>query len=35
MGSVAVETLVTTGLVLVAGEFITDCYVDIPGRLKR
>lgn len=27
---VACETLVTTGLVLVAGEITTDCYVDIP-----
>jgi len=31
---VAAETLVTTGLVLVAGEITTDCYVDIP-RLVR
>lgn len=30
-GRVAVETLVTTGLVLVAGEVTTSCYVDIPG----
>ena len=29
-GRVAVETLVTTGLVLVAGEISTSCYVDIP-----
>ena len=34
MGRVAVETLVTTGLVLVAGEITTDCYVDIP-RIAR
>lgn len=27
---VACETLVTTGLVFVAGEITTDCYVDIP-----
>ncbi len=27
---VACETLVTTGLVLVAGEITTNCYVDIP-----
>ncbi|MBF0201198.1 MAG: methionine adenosyltransferase [Desulfamplus sp.] len=27
---VACETLVTTGLVMVAGEISTDCYVDIP-----
>jgi S-adenosylmethionine synthetase len=31
---VAAETLVTTGLVLVAGEITTSCYVDIP-RLVR
>ena len=31
---VACETLVTTGLVLVAGEITTDCYVDI-ARLVR
>jgi len=30
-GRVACETLVTTGLVFVAGEITTDCYVDIPG----
>ncbi len=29
-GRVAVETLVTTGLALVAGEVTTTCYVDIP-----
>jgi len=33
-GRVACETLVTTGLVLVAGEITTDCYVDIP-KLAR
>ena len=33
-GRVAAETLVTTGLVLVAGEITTNCYVDIP-RLVR
>jgi len=27
---VACETLVTTGLVFIAGEITTDCYVDIP-----
>ncbi|HOV80599.1 MAG TPA: methionine adenosyltransferase [Bacillota bacterium] len=31
---VACETLVTTGLVLVAGEITTSCYVDIP-RVAR
>jgi S-adenosylmethionine synthetase len=34
MGRVACETLVTTGLVMVAGEITTSCYVDIP-RLTR
>lgn len=29
-GRVACETMVTTGLILVAGEITTDCYVDIP-----
>ena len=29
-GKVACETLVTTGLVLVAGEITTEAYVDIP-----
>ncbi|NLJ79271.1 MAG: methionine adenosyltransferase [Tissierellia bacterium] len=32
---VACETLVTTGLVLVAGEITTDCYVDIPQVARR
>jgi len=32
---VAVETLVTTGLVHVAGEVRTDGYVDIPGIVRR
>jgi S-adenosylmethionine synthetase len=31
---VAVETLVTTGLVHVAGEVTTDGYVDIPGIVR-
>ena len=31
---VAVETLVTTGLVHVAGEVRTDGYVDIPGVVR-
>jgi S-adenosylmethionine synthetase len=33
-GRVACETLITTGLVVVAGEITTGCYVDIP-RLVR
>lgn len=31
---VACETLVTTGLVLVAGEISTECYVDIPHIVR-
>ncbi len=34
MGRVACETLVTTGLVVIAGEITTDCYVDFP-RVAR
>ena len=34
-GRVAVETLITTGLVLVAGEITTDCYVDIPQIARK
>lgn len=32
---VACETLVTTGLALVAGEITTDCYVDIPQVVRN
>jgi len=32
---VACEALVTTGLVLVAGEITTDCYVDIPKTVRE
>ncbi len=32
---VAVETLITTGLVHVAGEVTTDTYVDIPGIIRE
>lgn len=32
---VAAETLVTTGLVLVAGEITTTCYVDIPALVRE
>jgi len=31
---VACETLVTTGMALVAGEITTDCYVDIPQVVR-
>jgi S-adenosylmethionine synthetase len=34
MGRVACESLLTTGLVVVAGEITTSCYVDIP-RVAR
>jgi S-adenosylmethionine synthetase len=32
---VAVETAVATGLVLLAGQVSTDCYVDIPAVVRR
>ncbi len=35
MARVACETSVTTGLVLVAGEITTDCYVDIPKVVRK
>jgi S-adenosylmethionine synthetase len=34
MGRVACETLVTTGLVVVAGEITTSCYVEIPALAR-
>jgi len=34
MGRVACETLVTRGLVFVAGEITTECYVDIPAIVR-
>jgi len=34
-GRVAAETMVTTGLVLVAGEITTECYVDIPTIVRN
>ena len=34
-GRVACETLVTTGLALVAGEITTDTYVDIPRLVRQ
>src|SRR3989475_7580330 len=33
-GRVACETLLTTGLVVVAGEITTSCYVDIPKIVR-
>src|SRR5213078_628127 len=34
MGRVACETLITTGLVVVAGEITTDCYVDVRSLVR-
>ncbi len=34
-GRVAVETLVATGLVIVAGQITTSCYVDIPKVVRQ
>ncbi len=34
LGRVACETLLTTGLVVVAGEISTSCYVDIPSIVR-
>jgi S-adenosylmethionine synthetase len=34
-GRVAVETLVTTGLAMVAGEITTSCYVEIPVIVRE
>src|SRR3989440_9267595 len=34
-GRVACETLITTGLVVVAGEITTEIYVDIPEIVRR
>ncbi|MDG1411781.1 MAG: methionine adenosyltransferase [Acidimicrobiales bacterium] len=35
LSRVACETLVTTGLAVVAGEITTQAYVDIPGTVRR
>jgi len=32
---VAVETLLSTGLAVIAGEVTTDCYVDIPAVVRK
>ena len=32
---VACETMVTTGMAIVAGEITTSCYVDIPAVIRR
>jgi len=34
MARVACETMITTGLTVVAGEITTDCYVDIPKVVR-
>src|SRR5213079_192163 len=34
-GRVACETLITTGLVVVAGEITTDIYVDVPRLVRK
>jgi S-adenosylmethionine synthetase len=34
MGRVACETLVTTGLAIIAGEITTSCYVDFPKIVR-
>jgi S-adenosylmethionine synthetase len=34
-GRVACETMVTTGLAMVAGEITTSCYVDIPKTVRN
>ena len=35
MGRVACETLVTTGICMVAGEITTKCYVDVPAVARK
>jgi S-adenosylmethionine synthetase len=35
LSRVAVETLVTTGLVIVAGEVTTECYIEIPEVVRN
>ena len=35
MGRVACETLVTTGLAIIAGEITTNCYVDFPTIVRE
>jgi S-adenosylmethionine synthetase len=35
VGRVACETLVTTGLAIVAGEITTSCYVDFPSIVRE
>ena len=35
VGRVACETLVTTGLAMIAGEITTSCYVDFPSIVRE
>jgi len=35
LGRVACETLVTTGLAVIAGEITTECYVDMPQVVRN
>jgi S-adenosylmethionine synthetase len=35
VGRVACETLVTTGLAMIAGEITTNCYVDFPSIVRE
>src|SRR5271157_5356818 len=35
LGRVACETLVTTGMAIVAGEITTNCYADIPKIVRK
>ncbi len=35
VGRVACETLVTTGLAIIAGEITTSCYVDFPKIVRE
>jgi S-adenosylmethionine synthetase len=35
MSRVACETMVTTGLAIVAGEITTEAYIDIPGTVRE
>jgi S-adenosylmethionine synthetase len=34
-GRVACETMVTTGVAIIAGEITTECYVDMPGIVRE
>ena len=34
-GRVACETMVTTGMAIIAGEITTDCYVEIPEIVRQ